>query len=53
MPLVTESNTLTALELTLIGLLLSLFRQNALLRDVQPTEREPRAKKTYTFTISV
>lgn len=53
LPLVTESNALTALELTLIGLLLSLFRQNALLREVQTGPREPRVKKTYTFTISI
>lgn len=53
LPLLTESNALTALELALIGLLLSLFRQRDLLRDAQPQPREPRVKKTYTFTISI
>lgn len=53
LPLVTESNALNVLELTLIGLVLSLFRQNSILRDVQPGAREPRVKKTYTFTISI
>ena len=50
LPLLTESNALTALELALIGLLLSLFRQRDLLRDAQPQPREPRVKKTFTIS---
>ncbi|MGM9538459.1 MAG: permease prefix domain 1-containing protein [Candidatus Onthomonas sp.] len=53
LPLLTESNALTVLELALIGLLLSLFRQRDLLRDTAPQPRRPRVKKTYTFTVSI